>query len=118
MNINTEEYNAETIINELKTHKIEYVLSKYNLTWKELFYIQSKKGLYSPSKKRNPSHISKTKRNNYLVSKTMDGKSIGYGEYKDRKDAKLIVEELKKVYWNKSKLEGIKLKYGICEYNE
>lgn len=118
MNINTEQYTAETIINELKNKTIDDVLKKYNLTLQELFYIQSKKGLYTPSKKRKPTHITRTKRKTYLITKTMDSKTRNYGEYKTRKEAETIVKELKKVYWNKDKLECIKSKCGISEYNE
>lgn len=118
MNIKTEDYTAETIINDLKQYSIEEVLRKHSLTWKELIYIQSQKALYTPSSKKNPSHISRTKRRTYSVNKCMDKRTLNYGEYRTRREAEVIVRELKKVYWNKDKLESIKLEYGIREYNE
>ena len=115
MKINSENYQAETLINDLKNHSIEFVLNKYGLSWKELVYIQSQKPMYKDSK---ATHITRTKRGNYLVNKTVDKKMVSYGEYRTRRDAEVIVGEMKKVYWNRSKLEGVKRRCGVKEFNE
>ena len=116
--INSEDYNQEEIINDLKKHTIEEVCIKYGLSFRELVYVQEQKALYSYDEGSVPNFITETKQKNYRVHKVMDKGIVDYGVYNTREDAEIIVEELKKVYWNKEKLEQIKLKHNILEYNE
>ena len=115
--INSEDYNQEELINDLKKHTIEWVCQKYQLTFGELVYVQEQKALYNYDDDA-PNFITRDKQGYYRVSKIMDKKLVGYGVYSDEEDARLIVHELKKVYWNKEKLEMIKRENGIREYNE
>lgn len=116
--INSEDYNQEEIINDLKKHTIEEVCQKYGLSFRELVYVQEQKALYSYDDGNVPNFITKTKQKKYRVHKVMDKEIVDYGVYNTREDAEIIVEALKKVYWNKEKLEQIKLDHNILEYNE
>ena len=114
--INTADYTAEEIIQDLKENSIEKVLQKHNLTFKELIHIQKNKALTTDNK---PRYITRNKKNNtYKITKVMDKKTHHYGTYNSLQDAQTIVAELKKHYWNKDKLETIKKKHNIKEYNE
>lgn len=67
---------------------------------------------------RNEGHLKRKKRNRtthiyrtpygYNIKKTLDGKPVYYGTYRDYRDAERVVEELKRVDWDKSQLESIK----------
>lgn len=46
----------------------------------------------------------------YCVVKTVNQERIYFGGYKTEKEAQLVVEELKKCNWDKSKLRSIKFK--------
>ncbi len=108
--INTENYNQEHIIQDLKKHTIKEVLTKYNITWKELIHIQTHKSLTNNPK---ATYIHKTKKGKYCVNKIIDGKQVYYGEYNTKKDAETIVDEMKKHYWNIERLEDIKKEHNI-----
>ncbi|MBQ6220161.1 MAG: hypothetical protein IJH63_10485 [Methanobrevibacter sp.] len=99
-------------------------LGKYGVDWMEfkriifsgkdpLTVLQFKPVIYNPdlepSKKFN-NYIYKTngRKKAYRVQRKVDGKSINYGSYKNRRMAEKVVRELKKVDWNKNELPRIK----------
>lgn len=49
----------------------------------------------------------------YHVYKQINGKSRQFGTYSDEATAKKVVEELRKVEWDKSQLERIKAEIGV-----
>ena len=56
-------------------------------------------------------HYVKDRKSKYIVNR----KDIYYGAYSTRKIAEKVVKELEKVNWDKSKLDEIKKKLGICK---
>ena len=113
--IDTEKYNQEELINDLKNNTIETVLQKHNLTWRELIYIQTQKNL---KEDRNIDNMTRTKKNTYRVNKVIDKKIVNYGEYKTKEEAKTIVNEMRKHYWNKEQLPIIKQKHNIKDIKD
>lgn len=49
----------------------------------------------------------------YRVAKTFHGKKISYGTYTTEEEAQLVVEELKKVDWDRNQLPRIRDHLGI-----
>ena len=69
----------------------------------------------SPSKPSNYTgyvHHTYSRRSPYSVVR----KGVYYGAYKDKKTARRVVNELKKVDWDKSKLKGIQEKVGYEKF--
>ncbi len=49
----------------------------------------------------------------YRVTKTVKGRKMSYGTYATEEEAQLVVEELKKVDWDRNQLPNIRDKLGI-----
>ena len=49
-----------------------------------------------------------TGKNSFTVRKVVDGNQIYFGSYKKESDAKLVVEKLKQVNWDKNELNRIR----------
>ncbi|WP_406534546.1 hypothetical protein [Methanobrevibacter sp.] len=49
----------------------------------------------------------------YRVAKTVKGRKMSYGTYATEEEAQLVVEELKKVDWDRNQLPNIRDKLGI-----
>ena len=49
----------------------------------------------------------------YCVAKTVKGRKMSYGTYATEEEAQLVVEELKKVDWDRNQLPNIRDKLGI-----
>ncbi len=52
----------------------------------------------------------------WIVSKVIDGKKTHFGSYRNEETAKRVVEELKKINWDKTQFWKIKtkLELGLC----
>lgn len=103
---------------------------KYNTNWREFMdlvlsgediwsVLEFEEKYYqpdlSPSKPPNYTgyiHRTKSKRSPYSVVR----KDVYYGSYKDKKTARRVVNELKKVNWDKGQLRGIQEKLGHTSY--
>ena len=102
----TESYGYYETIEEAEEVKKE--LEKVNWDKNRLQEIREKVGV-----SKVPKYYDRVKTPNgiiYKVGKKVDGKDEYFGQYKDEDTAKKIVEELKKVDWNKELLPRIKEK--------
>lgn len=91
----------EEITEDLHNHSIEFVLSKYNLKWKDLVRIQYENHTLNDS--GLPLYIHNSKNNKYMIMKN----NIYYGLYSSLDEAiemreKLILNNWKKII-NKKK---------------
>ena len=50
----------------------------------------------------------------FIIQKQIDGKNVYFGYYKSAETAEKVVEELKLVDWDKSRLDEIKAKLGVA----
>ena len=64
-----------------------------------------------PTYKTNPRYVSKSTHGNleyYIVTKTINGKHVFYGSFKDIRQADRMVELLKECNWDRSKRKELK----------
>ena len=102
----TESYGYYETIEEAEEVKKE--LEKVNWDKNRLQEIRERVGV-----SKVPKYYDRVKTPNgivYKVGKKVDGKDEYFGQYKDEDTAKKIVDELKKVDWNKELLPRIKEK--------
>lgn len=94
---------------DLKNYPLDDVLEKYDISLSDLFKLQRNRKYH----KREYNHITRTKSRTYSINKTINGKSYYYGSYRDKKEAELIVEELKKCGWDINQLPRILTELNI-----
>lgn len=99
---------------DLKNYPLDDVLEKYDISLSELFKLQRNRKYH----KREYHHITRTKSRTYSINKTINGKSYHYGSYRDKKEAELIVEELKKCGWDINQLPRILTELNITSKTE
>lgn len=89
---------------------IEELVSKYNLTFNELFNLT--KQLQTPYKSKF-NYIRKTPSKSYSIVKLVNGEHVYFGSYKDENEAIIIRDELIKCGWDKKELPRILDEFNI-----
>lgn len=92
----------ETKYNQYRKRAIEEnrLESRYN--------VYTKRGSYTPA-----TYCHQTAYNTFSVQKYMNGKSVSFGTYKNKRTAKKVVEKLKECNWDKNELPRIKREVGV-----
>lgn len=110
---------ADYINDKLSTAQIK---EKYNLTTKFFGNLVHQineetgfsRGELKPKKQRKHKFYYYDRiHKGFRVQKTVGGEQRYYGIYRNKETTEKIVEELKKVDWDKSQLEAIKEKVGV-----
>ena len=90
----------ERLKEDLQILSIEDLVSKYNLSFKDLFELS--KQIDDEDK-----YISINLSGNYSVTKSLNGTVEYFGSYKDKKDAMKVRDELIKCKWDKEEFPEI-----------
>ena len=100
-------YTVKSICNELNLTVNQYnLLRDYCAEFKGLS-VKNKRGKFKKCD-GSAKHYSRTSYGTFLVTKTRNGKRVGFGTYKTVAIAEAIVRELEKVDWDKNELERIR----------
>lgn len=105
-------FDEEELKKDLKNLPLQDVVEKYNLSFKEIFSISLKYNKYNV-KIKDDAYIYKTSGGNWVIRKFVNGKMRYYGTYNLKKDASLVVEELRKVDWDENCLSDILEEFNI-----
>ena len=97
-------------LKDLQTCTIEELVFKYDLTFNELFNLS--KQLHTPDKDKFK-YIRKTPSKSYSIVKSINGKNIYFGSYKDENEAIIIRDELIECGWDKEELPRILDEFNI-----
>ena len=104
----------DKLLEDLKNLPLEEVLEEYDITLGELFKLQQNKQ-YRDIK---TSYITETKSGTYSINKSLNGEQYYYGSYRDKREAKRIVEELRKCGWDIKELPRILKELNITSKTE
>ncbi|MBQ2653356.1 MAG: hypothetical protein IJF83_07365 [Methanobrevibacter sp.] len=104
----------EKLLEDLKNQPLDSVLEKYDISLSDLFRIQRNRK-YHPGEYK---YITRTKSKAYSIKKTINGENYYYGTYHDKKEAELVVDELKKCSWDINQLPSILERLNIQSKSE
>lgn len=99
-------------LKDLQELPIEELVLKYNLSLKELFELSKK--LYTHTDGEiGDKYITKTPSKSYMIMKSVAGKNVYFGSYKDLNEARVIRDELIECGWDIEELPRILDEFNI-----
>lgn len=109
--------NGEKLLNKEIMEKYDIsskAIRKLRVELSEELGVKLYRGKLKAEKKKEPLYYSyHLMGSHFAIQKQIDGKVVSFRTCRTKETAEKIVEELKKVNWDKSKLDEIRMKLGV-----